>query len=138
MQGVNAEDRMSRAILILLAAGAIVLVVAVSLLVFGIKSALGQEHKHKPEHSDLHHKFYKTWMMPDNRNMSCCSDRDCEPSASKYENGSWYASRDGEWIKVPNHKVETERDSPDGQSHYCGLKIQGDWQSYCFLPASGS
>ena len=60
-------------------------------------------------------------MMPDNRNMSCCNDKDCEPSASKYENGSWYASRDGEWIKVPNHKIETERDSPDGQSHYCGI-----------------
>ena len=98
----------------------------IALLCLVAYPVFAQEHKHKPEHSDLHHKFYKTWMMPDNRAMSCCSDKDCEPSASKYENGSWYASRDGEWIKVPSHKVETERDSPDGQSHYCGLKIQGD------------
>ena len=70
--------------------------------------------------------------------MSCCHDKDCEPSASKFVSGKWYAQRNGEWIEVPNQKVETERDSPDGQSHYCGQKVNGSWYTYCFLPAPGS
>ncbi len=98
-----------------------------------------QDHSgHRAQDMPLHHQFYKTWTMPDNRSMSCCNDKDCEPSASKLENGSWYGKRGDEWIMIPAQKIERERDSPDGQSHLCAQKVLGSWMIYCFLPASGS
>lgn len=99
-----------------------------------------QDHRHPPQHSDLHHKFYNTWMQPDNRSVSCCHDQDCAPAQSKREGDKWYSrhSDDEEWVEVPARKVETERDSPDGQSHLCKQKFLAGTYVYCFLPANGS
>ena len=49
--------------------------------------------QHKPEHMELHHKFYSTWMMPDNRSVSCCHDEDCEPAEAHQVDGIWYARK---------------------------------------------
>lgn len=132
---MTAEDRMAWAWRKILYA----LVIAVVLVVALAVKAFAQEHHHPPEHSDLHHKFYKTWKMPDNRAISCCHDEDCAPAQSRLVNGSWQArnSDDEPWIDVPAHKVETERDSPDGQSHLCKLKHVYGTYVYCFLPAAG-
>lgn len=108
-----------------------------------IAPAMGQEHKHPPQDADIHNRFYKTWMMPDNRAVSCCHDEDCFPSQSKMVNGAWYARKtdDEEWVKIPASKIEQDRDSPDGRSHLCGRRYgfsPKDFTVFCFLPASGS
>lgn len=97
----------------------------------------------KGEEGHTHHgavgKFYQSWMQPDNRSISCCHDQDCAPAQSRLVDGRWQArnSDDEEWLDIPARKVETERDSPDGQSHLC--KRSSQWGSfvYCFLPAAG-
>jgi hypothetical protein len=99
---------------------------------------------HPPEHMELHKKFYSTWMMPDNRNVSCCDDRDCYPTEARLVNGQWEAKRreDGFWMKIPAQKVETERDNPDGRSHVCALQpsqwFPNDVTVYCFIPGGGA
>lgn len=92
-----------------------------------------------PEHFHLHSifPFYKSWMQPSNRSVSCCSEKDCSPAASTFKSGKWYAQRNGEWIEIPTTSIETERDSPDGQSHLCADKFMNGWHVYCFLPAAG-
>lgn len=86
-------------------------------------------------------KFYQSWMMPDNRGVSCCHDQDCAPAASRLVNGKWEAERDGEWVQIPDQKVETERDSPDGRSHLCGKRYSafgnGGVAVFCFVPGAG-
>jgi hypothetical protein len=87
-------------------------------------------------------KFYQSWKMPDNRAASCCNDEDCAPSASRLVNGKWEAQRDGEWVSIPEHKIETERDSPDGRSHLCGKRYnvfgKGGVTVFCFIAGSGT
>jgi hypothetical protein len=85
-------------------------------------------------------KFYQNWMRPDNRNISCCHDKDCAPAQSKMINGKWQArNSDSEpWVEVPESRVERERDSPDGRSHLCKAGTIGSVLVYCFLPANGS
>ncbi len=90
-------------------------------------------------------RFYQTWQMPDNRNVSCCHDEDCGPAQSKMVDGAWWArfTDDDEWTKIPKNKIETDRDSPDGRSHLCGRKYPfmgsaGQLTVFCFLPAGGS
>jgi len=46
--------------------------------------------------------FYKNWMMPDNRSVSCCSEGDCDPTEAKLQDGIWFARRrEGKWLRVP-------------------------------------
>ncbi len=97
------------------------------------------QHQHPPEHVELHEKFYSNWMMPDYPSISCCSNRDCAPAEAKIVNGTWYAKRDTDkkWRKVPDSKVEINRDSPDGRSHLCAPMSEPDGV-FCFIPGSGS
>ena len=107
-------------------------------LLYSINFVKAQGHQHPPEHAELHNRFYQNWFQPSNRSALCCNEKDCSPAASKFEDGKWYAFRAGEWIAIPNEKIETERDSPDGRSHLCADKFLGGWYVYCFLPASAS
>jgi len=86
--------------------------------------------QHPPGHQSLHDHFYSTWKMPDRRYqgaryVSCCSDRDCYPTAFKNIDGIWFAfhRETGKWIVVPPAKIEQNtvdpRESPDGQGHLC-------------------
>lgn len=120
---MTAEDRMERALRRIIIA-CVVFVVAMILVV---ARALADDHKHPPEHQSLHDRFYKTWMMPDNRAVNCCNEKDCAPAQSKLVDGRWQArnSDDEPWIDIPAHKIETERDSPDGRSHLCKLPSLG-------------
>ena len=109
------------------------------IMVLGVHFAHAQEHRHPPEHQDLHEKFYSNWMMPDNRNVSCCHGEDCKPAQSRRLNGKWQSrhSDADEWTDIPEYKIETERDSPDGRSHLCGRKGWFGMSVFCFLPAAG-
>lgn len=84
-------------------------------------------------------KFYQSWMMPDNRSISCCHEQDCAPAQSRMVDGHWQArnSDDEEWADIPDRKIERDRDSPDGQSHLCKRATQWGAFIYCFLPGSG-
>lgn len=89
-------------------------------LVFAALSAAAQ-HRHPPQDQALHERFYSTWYMPDNPNVSCCNSADCYPTDIKYIGGDIYARRreDGKYILVPRQKVERNRDNPDGRNHPC-------------------
>jgi hypothetical protein len=79
------------------------------------------QHKHPPEHAELHERFYGTWMRPDKPNISCCNLKDCYPTAARMIGGQWQAQRreDGRWLTVPESKIERNRDMPDGRAHLC-------------------
>ncbi len=96
------------------------------------------EEAHGHTHAGALGRFYQSWMMPDSPKTSCCSDQDCEPSASRIVNGEWQAERDGEWVSIPSYKVEQDRDSPDGRSHLCGRKsFSGSFSVFCFIRGAG-
>ena len=94
-----------------------------------ISTAAAQDHSHHPPQDQrLHDTFYNSWRMPNGgqpRGSSCCSDRDCYPTAIELREGRYYARRreDGAWIQIPRwkleHTQEDPRESPDGQSHVC-------------------
>src|ERR1700726_4476629 len=65
-------DNQNRYILPLLVSG---------ILILAVSSAIAQEHLHPPQDQTIHEQFYSTWMMPDNRNLSCCRNVDCSPVA---------------------------------------------------------
>lgn len=103
--------------------------------------AHAQEHTgHRPQDMAIHEQFYSTWMQPDNRSVSCCSGRDCQPAQYKFEFGHVFARHEGgEWVQVPNQKIETERDSPDGRSHLCMHRNKlGQYSIYCFIRGAGT
>lgn len=128
---MTAEDVMRRAL--------VKIIIVFVLILLGLTyKAFAQSH-HPPEHQALHSKFYSTWMRPDNRNISCCHDKDCAPAQSRLVNGNWQARNtdDEPWIDIPASRIERERDSPDGRSHLCKYGVTGNVQVYCFLPASG-
>ena len=118
-------------------------------IVCGILAAMfignvrAQEHQHPPQDRAIHEKFY-SWMMPDNRQISCCHNEDCSPAESKYENGQWLARKvgdDGGFTPIPPRKIEHDRDSPDGRSHICGRRYGfngNEFSVFCFIPGSGS
>lgn len=115
-------------------------IVSVVLLIFAL-SVQAQEHRHPPQDIGIHHQFYKSWYMPDNRAVSCCHDEDCFPAQSKFVDGFWFARKtdDEDWIKIPPQKIEQDRDSPDGRSHLCGRKYtmwNTGFSVFCFLPAA--
>lgn len=95
-------------------------------------------HDHHPKHGPSH--FYATWMMPDAPHASCCSDQDCGPAQARFINGHWQArfTDADEWVDVPDHKVERNRDMPDGQAHLCGFRGQdGVFRVFCFGAGAG-
>lgn len=103
--------------------------------------AQGQEHHgHRLQDMELHHKFYNSWMMPDNRAISCCHDQDCRPAEARMVNGQWMARQDGDdgdFTPIPPDKVETERDTPDGRNHLCGRRDGRNFTTFCFIAGAG-
>jgi hypothetical protein len=78
-------------------------------------------HFHPPQDALIHEQFYSTWMMPDNPKRSCCNKLDCYPTEIRYSAGTLFAKRreDGQFIYVPEQKIERHRDNPDGRNHVC-------------------
>lgn len=104
---------------------------------FAIGPAFGQAAPH-PDHGPEH--FYASWYMPDRPTALCCDRTDCAPARAKFENGKWFArwTDDESWVEIPPHKVERERDMPDGRSHLCGVRLwNGEFLTYCFGAGAG-
>jgi hypothetical protein len=91
------------------------------LLAPALAIAQEEEHFHPPQDIEAHEKFYSTWYMPDNPARSCCNKADCYPTEIKMQGRNIYARRreDGKLILVPPHKIELNRDNPDGRNHMC-------------------
>ena len=127
-------DHQNRYILSLLISG---------ILILAAGPAIAQEGHHQPRDQAIHERFYSTWMMPQNRNVSCCDDQDCSPAEAKLENGNWIARKvgEGDWTYVPPWKIEYDRDSPDGRNHLCGRHFVrngiDELTVFCFIPGSG-
>jgi hypothetical protein len=113
-------------------------------VVAACQAANAQEHRTHPSADlPLHEKFYSTWFMPDQPKQSCCNKADCYPTEVRMAGDTIYARRreDGKWLRIPAHKIERNRDSPDGRSHLCApppttLSWPPD-SVYCFALGSG-
>lgn len=86
-----------------------------------LPAAAQEQHTHPAADMPIHEKFYSTWYMPDEPSKSCCNKADCYPTEVKFKDGQWWALRreDQKYIPVPKHKVEMNRDNPDGRNHLC-------------------
>jgi hypothetical protein len=117
----------------------IVIVPFVLVLIFIVAANAEDGHTHE----GVVGKFYSTWKMPNGSGMSCCNDRDCRPAATQFVDGHWEAKRDGddEWLVVPQENIETQRESPDGRSHFCVLRYSttGVWRyrALCLVLGTG-
>ena len=113
------------------------------ILILAVGPAIAQEGHHPPRDQAIHERFYSTWMMPQNRNVSCCHNEDCSPAEARLEDGNWIARKVGEvdWAYVPPEKIEYDRDSPDGRSHLCGRHFfrngHDELTVFCFIPGAG-
>lgn len=122
---------------------AVTIMFALLFFLYSAPVAFPQEHHHPPADEAIHQKFYKNWMMPDNRGVSCCHDEDCSPAESRFENGQWIARKvgdEGDFTPVPLGKIEYDRDTPDGRSHICGRRLPflGNKLSvFCFIVGAG-
>lgn len=95
----------------------------VCIFIWLIWPAQAQNIHHHDGESPSVDAFYSTWYMPDNPAKLCCNKVDCYPTEIKYQQGIIFAKRreDGAWIRVPPHKIERNRDNPDGRNHVCML-----------------
>ncbi len=120
----------------------------VLLLIWSCIPAMAQHTGHPSQDMEIHKRFYSTWMMPDNRGVSCCHDEDCFPAQAKNVNGTWFARKeDGDdWIEIPRNKVDIglpdSRDPPDSRAHLCGRKYtfmgsSGGFTVFCFTAGAG-
>lgn len=96
-------------------------------------------HHHPPEHAAIHDQFYSTWTRPDDRRISCCNLKDCQPVEAKIIGGHWHVLRtaDQRWLRVPPSQVEHERESPDGRNHACFQRPELGTTVYCAIFATG-
>jgi len=74
------------------------------------------------------HDIYTDWKMP-GTDVSCCSERDCQPVRAHMVDEQWIVHVDGLEIPVPPERVLKIK-SPDGRSHWCGIGVV----TYCFVP----
>jgi hypothetical protein len=106
------------------------------------------QHRHLPQHEEIHHKFYKQWRMPTNRAVSCCNDQDCKPAEAYMKDGRWYARHEGDegpFTLIPKERVDIglpdSPEPPDFRSHLCGMRYggfnNGEFTVFCFIAGSG-
>jgi hypothetical protein len=133
---MSGEDRMMWALIRIVIYGLIV-ILAIAVC---ITRVLSQEHHHPKADLEIHQKFYNTWMMPDAPQTSCCHDRDCYPTEARKIGDRWEARRreDGQWLVVPPHKIEQNRDNPDGRNHLCAPPPSYGATVYCFMLGNGT
>lgn len=141
------ED-LTKAVMFYLALIACVVIILFAACVAAVsQEGVTTEHRHPDKDMALHEKFYSTWMRPDNPTLSCCSNHDCYPTEARRVNGHWEALRreDKQWIKIPDSKVERNRDMPDAQAHLCAVSPNEMYYTeipesnvYCFGAGGGT
>lgn len=99
------------------------------------------QHEHHPEDLQLHNDFYQNWRQPDNHRVGCCNEEDCYSATIKREGDVLFAQRreDQRWLMIPQDKIDTSQDSPDGRSHVCIPPPDDEYDGadgglvYCFI-----
>jgi len=81
-----------------------------------IAPPVGGQGYHGQGHDELHH-WYMT--LKDWKGRSCCNMQDCRPTQSRWRNQDVEVMVNGEWTKVPPHKI-LPLASPDLRTHVCG------------------
>jgi hypothetical protein len=126
------EDRMRHVCVLVCAAVAVI----------SVQTSYAQQHRHPPQDTAVHERFYSTWYMPDNPRKSCCNKADCYPTEIRMQEGNIFAKRreDGKFILVPPQKVERNRDNPDGCNHLCAPPPTASYPPdtvFCFALGGG-
>ena len=114
---------------------AVVLLGYAFLIFTAFQYAKGAEHNHLVgAESELHDKFYSTWMRPNIRNAegqrmsSCCNKEDCRPAPIRQRGTVWEAwdRVTQSWIAFSAELLEQNQpdpiESPDAQPHACILQ----------------
>ncbi len=97
--------------------------------------AAGQGN-HGDGHDALHH-WYLT--LKDWQGRSCCNDQDCRPTLSRRRDQRIEVVIDGEWTKVPPHKI-LPLPSPDMRTHVCSPGAKSNYPRghiFCVVLGSG-
>jgi hypothetical protein len=109
-----------------------------ALSIFAFVSAAAQEGYHGAGHHDWHEGFYSKLKRNDGRGP-CCNLMDCRPTQSRMVGDHYEVKVDGEWIPVPNDKINNVV-APDGGAHVCAPKQIGANKGVLFcviLPSEG-
>jgi hypothetical protein len=112
--------------------------IAGALSVFLCVSAVAQEGYHSAGHDNWHQDFYSKLRRNDGRGP-CCNLMDCRPTQSRTVGDHYEVKVDGEWIPVPNDKINNVV-APDGGAHVCAPRQVGPNKGVLFcviLPSEG-
>jgi hypothetical protein len=108
------------------------------LAVFLFASATAQEGYYGVDHDKWHQNFYSKLKRNDGQG-SCCNLMDCRPTQSRMLGDHYEVKVDGEWVLVPNDKINNVV-APDGGAHVCAPRQVGSNKGvlYCvILPSEG-
>ena len=101
-------------------------------------SASAQEGYYGGSHDRWHQGFYSKLKRNDGKG-SCCNLMDCRPTQSRMVDDHYEVKVDGEWIPVPNDKINNVV-APDGGAHVCAPRQIGANRGVLFcviLPPEG-
>ena len=94
-------------------------------------SASAQEGYYGAGHDKWHQDFYSTLKRNDGQG-SCCNLMDCRPTQSRMVGDHYEVKVDGEWMRVPNDKINNVV-APDGGAHVCAPRQVGPQQGRSIL-----
>jgi hypothetical protein len=101
-------------------------------------SAAAQEGYYGAGHDKWHQGFYLKLKRNDGQG-SCCNLMDCRPTQSRMVGDHYEVKVDGEWMPVPNDKINNVV-APDGGAHVCAPRQEGPNKGVLFcviLPSEG-
>jgi hypothetical protein len=108
------------------------------LAVFLFASAAAQDGYYGVGHDKWHQNFYSKLKRNDGQG-SCCNVMDCRPTQSRMVSDHYEVKVDGEWVPVPNDKINNVV-APDGGAHVCAPRQVGPNKGVLFcviLPSEG-
>jgi hypothetical protein len=100
------------------------------------ESAAAQEGYYGAGHDKWHQNFYSKLKRNEG---SCCNLMDCRPTQSRMVGDHYEVKVDGEWVQVPNDKINNVV-APDGGAHVCAPRQVGPNKGVLFcviLPSEG-
>ena len=145
---MNAEERMSRAILIFIGCCVAAAVAALAILICIVWLMVGPAkaqhvHQHETITDPKVAKFYETWKRPPSRLISCCNFNDCFAAQIRRGSGGlqYLHKWSGTWAALPPSLIESNqpdpRESPNTENHVCA-SIHDPGIVYCAALGSGT